>query len=427
MVARIRGDGASTVGRERAGKGKTVFFVFNLLQDVNIVRGLVYLTARETGAAIAFLVSEAFLKRDGRRIWQGVIAAMAADVGATLYLFADSRQAQAVLGDGSGIIFAASESTLPAHGETAEVFRVAPAGYLRITLQHGLECVGFAQSREHSIRHGRNVGFNADIICSWFEEGKLTSLAASQRSKVYVSGPPTQLQARKRPPDHPPTAGGLVCENLHSVRLGVSGENRTSFAQTFLSFCERMSERHEPVTLRPHPGGQYLLKNRLELPDNVVINNLPSFDVDLPAYAYGVSPPSSVILDMVLARIPVAVWRDPAGTMDLSNYAGLAVVSTLDEWLQFERDARVRREDFLERQDAFLNSLGMPTQPADVYRRLARLIVAGLEGTPPPCERASETAADHIAKVEAWLSNARPERLVRRATLSENRLVDVGW
>ena len=34
------------------------------VQDLNIVRGLVYLTARETGASISLLVSQGFLKRD---------------------------------------------------------------------------------------------------------------------------------------------------------------------------------------------------------------------------------------------------------------------------------------------------------------------------------------------------------------------------
>jgi hypothetical protein len=100
----------------------------------------------------------------------------------------------------------------------------------------------------------------------------------------------------------------------------------------------------------------------------------------LSRYRFGISAPSTIIFDMVLAGIPVGLWRDPDGIMDASNYAGLTEISTLDEWLAFERDVRLRSDMILDRQKAFLNRLSMPSDPAEVYRRFARLIVAGLEG-----------------------------------------------
>ena len=66
--------------------------------------------------------------------------------------------------------------------------------------------------------------------------------------------------------------------------------------------------------------------------------------------------------------------------MDASNYDGLTEISTLDDWLAFERDVRIRPEMILDRQGRFLSRLAMPLDPEDVYCRFARLIVAGLDG-----------------------------------------------
>ena len=398
-----------------AGKGKTVFFVINLVQDVNIVRGLVYLTARETDASIGFLVSEAFLKRDRQKIWQREVAVMAADTNASMHLFGSVGEAYAVIRDGSGIIFAASESNLTAHRETSEIFRAAPPTYLRVTLQHGFECVGFLQSREHVISHGRSIAFSADIICGWFDIDALTSLSASQRAKLYVSGPPTLLQQPGRAANHPPQSGGLVCENLHSVRLRASGDHKSSFMSMFFAFCAKLADRDEMVTLRPHPGGQYVLKNNIALPGNVRLNNLPLYNVNLAGYSYGISAPSTIVFDMVLAGIPVGLWCDPGGVMDASNYDGLTVISTLDDWLAFERDARIRPEMIIDRQDAFLRRLSMPSDPDEIYRRFSRLIVAGLAGLE---DRSSQRAGHKDAAQPV------PQGPIRPVCLSDDLLVE---
>jgi hypothetical protein len=362
------------------GDGQRVFFLINLVQDVNIVRPLVYLAARETGAQIGLLVSDAFIKRDRQKVWQTEVARLAADTDASVHLYGTPAEAHALLAGGSGMIFAASESRLPNHHETSDVFRIAPGSYVRVTLQHGFECIGFLQSREHVMSHGRNVSFEADIVCSWFEAQSLNSLIASERSKLFVTGPTTLLQRPAHQADGSSEAGGLVCENMHSVRLRASGDHKTSFMDIFFSFCGEMAARGEPVTLRPHPGGQYVLKNKVVLPENVQLNMLPLYAFDMKDYRFGISAPSTIVFDMVLAGIPVAVWRDPAGIMDASNYGGLTEISTIDDWLAFERDVRLRPEMILDRQAAFLERLAMPSDPAEVYRRFARLIVACLAG-----------------------------------------------
>ena len=374
--------------------GKTVAFLFNLVQDVNILRALVYMTARESDARILLLVSQGFLKRDRQLIWQDELGAMAVDTGASMYLYASPSEACAALAGGRGLIFAASESNLKAHCETGDVFRAAPSDYLKITLQHGLECVGFVQSREHVISHGRNISFAADIVCSWFEAPALTSLTASERSKLYVTGPSFLLQ---RPPEIETSeeVGGLVCENMHSVRLKASGDHKTSFMAIFFAFCAQLAERRQSVTLRPHPGGQYVLKNKVALPANVRINMDPLYRTGLKQFEFGISAPSTIVFDLVLAGVPVGVWRDPGGVMDASAYEGLTEISSLDDWLAFERDVRLRPEMILARQNAFLDRLAMPTDPHEIYRRFARLIVAGLErvGAEPVRDTTARAAA----------------------------------
>jgi hypothetical protein len=389
---------------------KRVAFLLNLLQDVNIVRGLVHLTARETDAEILLLVSQGFVKRDRLNSWQSEVAALAADTNARMFLYASAAEAAAALEGGTGIIFAASESHLIAHWETSDVYAAAPPSYLRVTLQHGIECVGFLQSREHVMSHGRNISFGADLVCGWMEGSALTSMVASERAKLVVTGPPTLLQPPGSFPAEP-QASGLICENMHSVRLRASGDHKADFMQIFFDFAADLARRGERVTLRPHPGGQYVLKNNVALPANVDLNNRPIFDVNLKAYRFGISAPSTIVLDMVLAGIPVGVWHDPGGIMDASTYEGLTGISTLDDWLAFERDVELRPGMILDQQRRFLDRLGMPIDPAEIYRRFAWLIVGTLSGI-------------SVRESPAIASGAPADgRKPRRATLSGHNLV----
>ena len=366
---------------------KDIVFLFNLLQDVNILRGLVQLAAAECEADLHLLVSNAFGKRDRLNIWGPELAELARETGAQVQVFETPADIRHYLNGRGGVMIAASESNLQAHAETRDAFRIAPASFIRITLQHGLECIGFLQSREHVLGHGRNITFNADLICAWLQADRLSALSYPERGKLQVTGPSTLLNRPLPHPDHPPAGGGLVCENMHSVRLSASGDHRASFMDIFFDFCHRLEARGQDVTLRPHPGGQYVLKNKIALPDNIHLNTLPIYHVDLAGYAYGISAPSTIVLDMVLADIPTAVWRDPAGIMDARNYDGLTTISSIEDWLGFERDARLRPGMILERQRRFLDRLGMPQDRAWIRARFAGLLQTALaagSNAPPP-------------------------------------------
>ncbi len=374
-------------------------FIVNLLQDVNIVRPLAYLAAHELGQTVAFLVSDKFLDRDTTSSWERELRIIAAATNAEIYVYDSEFRAYDFLQGKGGVLVAGSESSLSAHAAVHNVFRIAPSSFLKITLQHGLECVGFLQNREHNLAHGRNVTFGADVVAGWCDPSILRSLAPSQQAKLCVTGPSALVPTpgAPRPTGQDEAVGGIICENLHSVRLNISGNFKASFMDTFFAFCERQGAVGDRATLRPHPGGQYVLKNNVPLPDNVVLNNRPMYDVDLSRYAYGISAPSSVLVDMVLAGIPTAVWQDDDEVMDIGNYAGLAVISTLEDWLAFERDARLRPGMLLDQQARFLERLKMPTDPVVVRDRFARLLSGGAQrlGT---VARARQAAARSVRR-----------------------------
>ncbi|WP_289036183.1 hypothetical protein [uncultured Roseibium sp.] len=355
-------------------------FLINLLQDVNILRPLVFMAARDIGLATRILVTPQFHRRDRSGVWGQEIAEMSLATGTEVIFLKDSQQAIDLVQAQSGVLVAASESNLAAHKPIHDVFIQAPSTFLKVTVQHGYESVGLMQSREHDRAHGKKVEFAADVVCVWTAPFRLRSLMMSQHEKLYVTGPSAVLQMDRS--NHNELEGldrGLVCENLHSVRLNVSGDIKEDFLEVFHEFCFHQSLHSLGVTLRPHPGGQYVVKNQISLPENVTLNNNPIYKVDLRRYAYGISAPSSIIIDMILAGIPTAVWSDKGSVMDADNYDGLTRISTVSDWIEFAQEAKENPLSFLELQERFLQKLLMPTDPRHVYERYAKLFDPTIE------------------------------------------------
>jgi hypothetical protein len=356
-----------------------LFLILDLLQDVNILWPLARLAAEETCYQIGLLVSDRFINRDSKRIWEAEVADLARSIRAEIHIFDSEFAAYQVLQDKRGVIIAGSESNLGAHATSHNIFRTAPASFLRVTLQHGFECVGFLQNREQSMVHGEDIRFGSDILCSWMGPEKLAHLHPSERPKLYVSGPSALIGRRKSENTTVAAArqAGLVCENLHSVRMNAAGDFKGDYMATFFAFSAAMARRGRQVALRPHPGGQYVVRNGIELPRNVVLNNEPMFKIDLSQYAYGISAPSSVLIDMILAGIPTAVWQDEGEVIDAGNYKGLTRISSLEDWLAFAEAAIADPAPFLERQRAFLEQTGILVEPDEVRARFLRLLEAG--------------------------------------------------
>lgn len=358
--------------------------MIDLVQDVNILRPLVFMATRDFGFDALLLVSAKFAARDVQGTWRDEIERICTDTGARAEVFESGVDAQRHL-DGQGLLFTASESHLQNHSTTHELLRHGPPSYLRVTLQHGFECVGLRHSADHVRAHGETASFAADIICTWAECDHLPSLTPSQGSKVLVTGPTSLLQMPTGQVDRQPGAPGIVCENLHSVRFSDAGKAKTEFVDTFAEFARTMAKRKRRVALRPHVGGQYFVKKRLRVPPNVQIENAPLYRIDLRQFSYGISAPSSIIIDMLLADLPTAVWLDAAGELDASSYSGLETVSSADEWVQFVDAAERDPKPIVAAQRAFLQRQGMPLDPREIFSRFARIFRAAerLEVRPP--------------------------------------------
>jgi hypothetical protein len=347
----------------------------DLVQDVNILRPLIFMAKRDFSFEALLLVSEKFAARDVLGIWRNELEQICADTGARLELFGSDLDAHRRL-TGQGLLFTASESHLQNHSTTHNLLLHAPPSYLRVTLQHGFECVGFRHSADHVRAHGETASFAADLVCAWSDCGKLSSLAPSQRSKVLVTGPTSVLQMPAGPAHRKVGAPGIVCENLHSVRFNKPSEVKTEFLDTFAAFARQMAKQKRRISLRPHVGGQYFLKTRIPLPANVQIENAPLYRLDLRQFAYGISAPSSVLIDMLLADLPTAVWRDAARNIDARSYEGLATVSSASEWAEFAQSAENDPNSIIAAQRRFLERQAMPLDPREVFSRFAEIFQA---------------------------------------------------
>lgn len=356
-------------------RNRSAVFVIDLVQDVNILRPLVFMASRDFGFETLLLVSAKFAARDIFGIWQNEIDQICLQTGARLERFGSDLDAHRHL-DGNGLLFTASESHLENHSTTHDLLRHAPASYLKVTVQHGFECVGLRHSADHVRAYGETSSFASDIICTWAEPDRLPSLAPSQRAKVLVTGPTSLLQMHRGPVERRADAPGLICENLHSVRYGTTAGAKQEFVETFSTFARSMAKQKRRIALRPHVGGQFFLNKQVALPTNVEIENAPLYRVDLRQFSYGISAPSSVIIDMLLGDLPTAVWRDRASGMDASSYEGLVHVSSVQDWERFARAAENDRESILAAQRLFLERQAMPLDCSEVFSRFAQVFRA---------------------------------------------------
>lgn len=348
---------------------RSAIFLIDLLQDVHVLRPLWSMAARDFRFETKVLVSDRFRARDTSGAWISDIQLFCAEIGATFDSFADEWDVRQFL-TGRGLIFAAAESSVRNHAVTHNIFRQTPSDFLRVTVQHGFECIGFRHGSSHTGAAGETASFAADFLCTWYGMDRLTSLASSQAPKVVVTGPTSVLQVR--PGEIPAVeAPGLVCENLHSVRFGAGNALDLEFLRTFRKFATGMARRRATVRLRPHPAGQYSRRSNVLMPRNVTFENAPLYRVDLRKFSFGISPPSSVIIDLLLANVPTAVWVDEKRSIDASNYEGLPTVSSANEMIEFALDAQRHRAAFVDEQRNWLERQGMPLDPSDVYGRFA--------------------------------------------------------
>lgn len=356
-------------------KPPLIVFLFDLIQDISVLRPLVRVLAAETGYRIQLLHSYKLARRDQTGVWHAELAELAQQSQANLAIFNSPRSIYERLQGDCGLVFSASETDLPAHETNHLAFRAVPSSFVRITVQHGHECVGFRQNIEQTIAHGETIRFAADVVCGWGPLASMTHMAASEKPKLFELGPPMVLDRLfNRHREHHGQHIGLICENLHSVRMRTTADFQTPYLQVVRQFAASEDRAGRRLALRPHPGGQFVLKNNTELPDNVDLVNKAMYKTDLSRFAYGISAPSSVLVDMVMAGIPTAVWEDADGRIDSSGYAGLAKVTSVDDWIAFAQAAVADPATFRLNQQEYLQRNHLDVAPETVRDRLLRLV-----------------------------------------------------
>ena len=316
-------------------------FIVNLLQDVNILRPLIYITADDIGIKPLILVTKAFIQRDKSQIWMSELQSISDDIQATLLIMDSLIDVWQELNTySSGFLVSASESDLHSHKETHEIFKVVPPSIRTVTLQHGFECVGFLMNEHHQKHHGNSVGFAAEYICGWTPKELQRYLWPLKNSRYYNLGPTAwfKYNINRKPnsdvEDRSVPQMGIVCENLHSVRFR-ENSNVNLFMQQFFDLAEYLDTKGQQIALRPHPGGQYSIKSKASLPKNVVLVNQPSYKVNWQFYSFGISAPSSVLFDLMVNKVPVMVWQDQQQTIDISQHAFLPVAQNANDMISF--------------------------------------------------------------------------------------------
>jgi glycosyltransferase involved in cell wall biosynthesis len=320
-----------------------IVLIFNLLQDVNILRPLAYLAYDDFNIKPLLFLTSGFKKRDRSSTWQNELKHIQNETCGEIVTIDTPWKIWSVLNaECHGIIITSSESDLSAHRETHSVLRSSPSSFITLTLQHGYECVGFLMNRNHKLAHGNSVGFAADIICTWSSSEHLRDSRPLVRSRMVPTGPSVaikhtqkrNLNASTEHLDIPPGTG-IVCENLHSPRYGKDDQSRQSFMDQFFALAAYLNKRNKMIALRPHPGGQYTIKKEMQLPSNVILDNRPAYKVDWKQYAYGISAPSSVVFDMIWADIPVCLWRDSDNQIDTTQLRPFPVAESTEELIAF--------------------------------------------------------------------------------------------
>jgi len=250
-----------------------------------------------------------------------------------------------VLGSERAVLITASESSANGHKFSHTVCQLAHRKTFKITVQHGYECVGLRHHQAHDASLPDGVRFASDVVFTWSANDQLTSMHPSDRAKSIPVGIVKSSAQESAVEDHighrlmqtcsklTQTASYrriLVAENLHSVRF--VDANRY---QRFLEFIRGLeADRSVNLTLRSHPGKRTLERDETFKGYDFLTGTMRAQHFQ--AFDAFVSPPSTIVLDAVLAGVPTAIWSVREELGDCENYAQILAVnacSDIDQWL----------------------------------------------------------------------------------------------
>jgi hypothetical protein len=313
-------------------------FVVDLIQDVEILTPLI---RRAADPYSPFLLEVAVSTRVMKaHVWDALLAFF---VNHSISWFNPQTSLELVsrIGREKTLLITASESSAPGHAFCHQACKIAPSNTVRITMQHGYECVGFRHHKAHDLQFLNGVRFASDIILTWQHPDELPDLHPLERDKCIAVGviksfaedsahireSRWQLETDALTQSEREKTTLLIAENLHSVRF-----SSPSRYQNFLSFIKQANvSPYVGLTVRSHPGKRTLEKDQSTNGFKFLQGALtPEAMAKFHAF---VSPPSTILLDAVMAGIPSAVWTDAANLGDAANYDRLPKVCDFEDWL----------------------------------------------------------------------------------------------
>lgn len=329
---------ASNIHRESTGvrpRGCAVV-VLDLIQDFEVLRPLINrLGADDSPLSTTVAVSQRVLDSP---LW-GQIGPYLDSRGLTHFRPIGPADVCAALGSSSSLLLTASESSANGHRFNHTVCRAAPSRTLKLTVQHGLECVGLRHHRAHDIEFPDDVRFASDVVLTWAHPDELPSMHPAEQDKCIAVGvckgiaeeASAAAEAAWLEPEAPAMrqhTSVLIAENLHSVRFKDPSRYRR-----FKRFIEAACSSREgiSVTIRSHPGKRTLESQQSSLGYRFLEGLIKA--TDLKQFDRFVSPPSTIVLDAVLCHLPTHVWTDDITGTEASHYGGLTSISDFEAML----------------------------------------------------------------------------------------------
>jgi hypothetical protein len=370
----------------------TILFLVQVITDVELLRPIVAEARRRPGLrARVVVIGKAFRRTPELR---RILAATIPD-----YEEVDEDEIEAGSAprlDGVDAVFAATESSAPAHRAAhALALRANRLGLHTYTMQHGYENVGLtwfdAEYPPGSVR------FESNAIFTWGPIDRLhPAVATETRVKCVPVGCGRPERGTKLPRPDRRMKLVAVFENLHWSRYS------PQFRAAFLADLEATARAHPDVAfvVRPHPRGKWLTRQK-EGPrphaKNLLVaasesNRWTPYDAAaLIELADGViTTPSTIAIDAALRGRPTSLV---AYGLDLSAYHPLPLLQGREDWSRFVAAAvSPRRTELVTLAERFAGSNVLPGNGA---ARIVAGIVADVRGVPleAPAERAHAAAA----------------------------------
>jgi hypothetical protein len=339
----LGGNATLSEGEEPQGRRRAVVLL-DLLQDFEILRPLL---ARAAAVGSPFEMTVAVTQRFAKSHLGELVSQFLQANEIPFFTPVGAIDVATALGENKALLLTAAESSAAPHVFAHTCCRLAPPRTLRVTIQHGLECVGLRHHRAHDFDFPHGVRFGSDVVLTWDHVEALPNLhpadvdkcvpvgvvkATAERCAALAESRWLNGSSGQRDEIDADKLRLLVAENLHSVRFKAPERY-----QRFLAFIDGTRRNHRiDLTMRSHPASRILEKkaesNRLQFLHGILRAD------DLARFHQFVSPPSTVVLDAVCAGVASAVWSDAPELGDTMHYRGLPVVADDGDLQRLLRD-----------------------------------------------------------------------------------------